>query len=130
MRLDRVVDRLRHGAESSLMKHVIDAVAGVPAHPKVTNVAFYEGELSPLLSLHSVPDLFKIYSFARREVIQSYYSLVELQQGLCQIRADKSGYAGYQPAHRLSQQPTPRSFVVRQNFRTSRTFQARPDSTR
>jgi hypothetical protein len=54
----------------------MDAFAGVPARPRVTNVSFNEGELSPLLSLHSVPDLFKIYSFARGEVIQSYYSLV------------------------------------------------------
>jgi len=54
----------------------MDAITGASARPKVANVSFSKGELSPLFSLHSVPDLFEIYSFARGEVIQSYYSLV------------------------------------------------------
>ena len=72
MGTDRIVDRLRHGAESSLMKHVLDAIAGVLARPKITNISFNECEPSPLLSLYSVLDLLKIYLFARGEVIQSY----------------------------------------------------------
>jgi hypothetical protein len=54
----------------------MDAITGASARPKVTNVSFNKGQLSPLFSLHGVLDLFEIYSFARGEVIHSYYSLV------------------------------------------------------
>jgi hypothetical protein len=54
----------------------MDAVTGMSARSKLTNVSFNEGELSPLFSLHSLPDLVEIDSFARGEVIQSYYSLI------------------------------------------------------
>jgi hypothetical protein len=73
--MDRIFDRLRHGAESSLVKHVVDTITGASARSKVTNISFNESEPSPTV-LHSVPDLFEIDSFSRSEVIQSYYSLI------------------------------------------------------
>src|SRR5580704_11203530 len=73
---DRIGDRVRHGTESCLVKHVVDAITGVSARLKIADVSFNKGEPSPLFLVHSVSELFKINWFASGEVIQSCHPLI------------------------------------------------------
>ena len=90
-------------AERRLMQHVIDALAGASAVIERADVALDEGEPRPLRRLDQRLHFIEIALIAGREIVEPHHALIELEQRLQQIRADKAGDAGDQPGSRLLQ---------------------------
>ena len=90
---DGVLDGTGHGAEGGLVKDVIGAGDGFFAVFQVADVAFDEGETSPLVCGDSVLYFAQIVVVASSEVVQAHYCLIQFEQGFQQVGADETGYA-------------------------------------
>ncbi len=79
------------------MQHLIDARAYISADLEITNVAFDKCEARPLIRRDEASNVLEVVTVTRGEIIQSNDTLIELEQGLQQVRADETGDAGNQP---------------------------------
>src|SRR5436190_19897173 len=79
------------------MQHEIHSLTGALADFEVPDVALDEFELAPLRWRDELPHLLKIALRTRRKIVQSADLLIELEQGLNDVRPDKPGGPGDEP---------------------------------
>lgn len=82
------------------MQHEVHALNGAVAGVQVANIAFHEGEARPLLGRDRCADFVQVALVAGGKVVQAGDGLVQLQQGLQQVRADEAGASGHEPLAR------------------------------
>src|SRR5690349_2576815 len=80
----------RYRSESRLVQYIIDILACLLAGFQLADIAFKEVEVEPGLLTDQFPYLIEILPVARRKIVQPNHFLVQPEQGLQQIRADKS----------------------------------------
>ena len=84
-----------------MVQHEVHAHAGFGAKRCVANVALVELQARPLRGEDGALDVVQVAPVAGREVIQADHALIQPQELLEQVRADKASHAGDQPALRL-----------------------------
>jgi hypothetical protein len=60
------------------MQNIVNALASLLAIVQITNIAFNEGELRPLLWANQRLYFIQIVPVARCEIIETYYLLIKL----------------------------------------------------
>ncbi len=94
---DGIIDGPGHGTQGRLVEDVVGAGDGFFTVFQVADVAFDEGETSPLVGGDGLLDFVQVVLVAGGKVVQADDGLVQLQEGFQQVGADEACYAGDQP---------------------------------
>src|SRR5260221_461768 len=99
---DRAFDRARHAAAGRLMQDDVRAPAGAAALIERADIALDEVETFPAARLYARLYLGQVVPVAGREIVQAGHVLIQLQEGLHEMRADEPGGTGDQPPARAT----------------------------
>jgi hypothetical protein len=86
--------------QGSLVEDIVCFLTGPVAGIEVPNIALDESERRPLARLDRSLYVVEIAPGTRGEVIQTYNALIEFEQRLQEIRANKPGDSGDEPGLR------------------------------
>src|SRR5436190_2110837 len=88
---------MRHRTQGGLMRNQIHTPAGAPTNFKLADVTLDELEFPPPRWPDPLLYFLEVPLFARLKIVQPNDVLVQLEQTLGDVRADKPGGAGDEP---------------------------------
>ena len=79
------------------MEDIIDVFAHAPTGLEIPDITLDESKVLPRVGTYQAPHFLEVLGFPGRQVVQANDSLVQAEQILHKMRADKAGSPGNQP---------------------------------